>query len=64
MLSYKVQYVPVGKHSVTVTYRCNQPLDPGKWIDVDGVYLIVERIVPPKPGDPHDGIALCKPALG
>jgi hypothetical protein len=64
VLSYKVQYAPVRQRAVTATYACNQPLEPGNWIDVGGVYLIVERIVPRKPGDQHDGIALCKSALG
>lgn len=49
---------------MTVTYTCDQPLQVGQWIEAGGVYLVVERIVRGKPGDPHAGIALCKLALG
>ena len=36
----------------------------GQWITVDGSHLVVERVVPAKRGDPYDGIALCRLALG
>ena len=49
---------------VTATYECEQPLQVGHWIEVAGVYLVVERIVPAKRGDRYAGIALCKLALG
>ena len=61
MLTYKIQYVPPGKRVVTTTeYQCEQPLEPGKWLEVGGIYLTVERVVAGKPGDPYAGIALCK----
>ena len=61
---YRVEYVQVGKRAVTTEYRCEQPLEPGQWIEIGGIYLTVERVVPGKPGDPYAGIALCKLAVG
>jgi len=34
------------------------------WIEIGGIYLTVERVVPGKPDDPYAGIALCKLAVG
>jgi hypothetical protein len=36
----------------------------GRWIEVGGIYLTVERLIRGKPGDRYDGIALCKIAVG
>jgi hypothetical protein len=57
---YRVQYVSAGR-SNTTTVRSELPLEAGQWITVDGVFLVVERIVMAKRGD---GLALCKPAVG
>jgi hypothetical protein len=61
---YRVQYVRPGRSSQTTTYRSEIPLEDGQWITVDGVHLVVERVVPAKRGDPYDGLALCKLAPG
>jgi hypothetical protein len=45
---YRVQYVRPGRSSQTTTYRCEVPLEDGEWITVDGVHLVVERVVPAK----------------
>jgi len=60
---YRLQYVAAGR-STTTTLQSEMPLEAGQWVTVDGVYLVVERIVMAKRGDPFDGLALCKPAVG
>ena len=63
--TYRVEYSPPGQRTVRKTYQAATPLTPGCWIVVDGgVYLVVERIVRGKPGDPYAGVALCKIAAG
>ena len=64
MLTYRVEYVPPGQRSVVASYSCPEPLQPGQWIEVAGVYLIVERVLRARRGDPNDGVVLCKLALG
>ena len=64
MLTYRVQYAPAGKATVTTTYKCNQPLEAGQWLDIDGIYVVVERVVRGKPGDAYAGVVLCKVAIG
>jgi hypothetical protein len=64
MLTYRVEYTPPGQRSVTASYTCEEPLQPGQWIEVAGSYLVVERVLPGRRGDAHAGVALCKPALG
>jgi hypothetical protein len=65
LLTYQIEYVPPGQRSVTATYACERWLQAGQWIEVNGLYLFVERIVYGKPGHYHHaGIALCKPAVG
>jgi hypothetical protein len=61
---YRVEYVAPGRTSVTTTFRTEMQLEAGQWVTVDGVYLVVERIVSGKRGDPYDGLALCKLAFG
>jgi hypothetical protein len=61
---YRVEYAPPGKRAIVRTYESEVPLARGQWIDVGGIFLIVERVVPAKHGDAYDGIALCKPAMG
>ena len=57
--------VRAGRTGVAVdTYRCEIPLEDGQWITVDGANLVVERVVPAKRGEPYDGLALCRLALG
>ena len=64
MLIYKVEYRGQSAGLSSGTYRCEDRLQPDQWVDLKGVYLVVERIVPAKPGDPYDGILICKPAIG
>jgi hypothetical protein len=64
LLTYRVEYVSSGRRAITATYTCEQPLEVGQWIEVGGAYLVVERIVRGKRGDPYAGIALCKRAQG
>ena len=45
-------------------YHTTAPIERGHWISIEGVFLVVERIVPAKPRDPWNGIALCKPGMG
>ena len=61
---YRVEYVLPGRSSHTTTSQSETQFEVGQWLIVDGVYLVVERIVSGKRGDPYDGLALCKPALG
>lgn len=61
--AYRVQYVVSGR-SNTTTVQSEMPLEAGQWITVDGVFLVVERSVMAKRGDPYDGLALCKMAAG
>lgn len=61
---YSVQYVLPGRASHTTSFRSETPLETGQWLTVDGVYLVVERIVTSKRGDPYDAVALCKLAVG
>jgi len=63
-LTYRVEYVSPGQRSVTTPYSCEEPLQPGQWIEVGGVYLVVERVIPGRRGDAFAGIALCRIALG
>jgi hypothetical protein len=63
-VQYRVEYAPTGQRSVTTTYVCEQPLQVGQWIEADGVYLVVERLVRGKPGDPYAGVVLCRLAVG
>ena len=60
---YRVQFVAAGRSNKT-TPQTDMPLEHGQWLIVDGIHLVVERIVLAKRGDPFDGLALCKPALG
>ena len=64
MLTYKVQYVPPGQPAVTTAYESERPFEAGQWIAVGATYLVVERVVRGKPGDPYAGIALCKIVVG
>ena len=64
MLTYRVEYVPPGQRPVTASYACEDPLRPGQWIEVAGVYLVVERLLRAQRGDGNAGVALCKLALG
>ena len=64
MLTYRVEYVPPGRRPVAASYVCEEPLQPGQWIEVGGVYLIVDRVLRAKRGDATNGVALCKVALG
>lgn len=61
---YRVEYVLPGKRSHTAQYQSETPLEPGQWLTVEGAFLVVERIIPGKRGDPYDGLALCKFAPG
>ena len=61
---YRVEYAVPNRASHTSTFESETQLEAGQWITVDGVYLVVERIVSGKRGDPYDGLALCKPAVG
>ena len=61
---YRVEYLPPGKRSQTTQPQSETPLEPGQWLTVEGAFLVVERILPGKRGDPYDGIALCKLAVG
>jgi hypothetical protein len=61
---YRIQYVPPGQRSIVTTHRTTIPLELGMWLAVDGLYLIVERLVHSKRGDPYAGVALCKLATG
>ena len=61
---FRVQYALPGRPSHTTTFRSEKPLVVGEWLTVDGAYLVVERVIPGKRGDPFDGLALCKLALG
>jgi len=60
---YRVEYVLPGRVSRT-TYRSETQLETGQWLSVDGVALVVERILAGRRGDPYDGVALCKIAHG
>ena len=60
---YRVEYVLPGRVSRT-TFRSETQLENGQWLSVDGVALVVERIIAGKRGDPYDGVALCKIAQG
>jgi hypothetical protein len=64
MLTYRVEYRAPGRGTVTAAYESAQPLQPGQWIAVGAVYLVVERVVAGKRGDAYAGIALCKLAQG
>ena len=61
---YRVEYTAPGQRPVAKTYTSEDRLETGHWIAVEGTYLVVERVKPGKHGDPYDGIALCKPAMG
>ncbi len=64
LLSYQIEYAPPGQQPVIATYACEW-LRAGQRIEVNGLYLFVERIVYGKPGNYHHaGIALCKLAMG
>jgi hypothetical protein len=62
--TYRIEYAPPGQRSIVRTHRTMVPLERGKWVIVDGTYLVVERLIPGKRGDPYTGIALCKLATG
>ena len=61
---YRVEYAPPGQRSVVKTFKSETRLERGQWIAVEGAFLVVERVVPGKRGDPYDGIALCKLGMG
>jgi len=62
--TYRVQWSPPGKPTRNTRYVSRYPVEQGQWISVEGVFLAVERVIPPKRGDGHDGLVLCKPAVG
>jgi hypothetical protein len=62
--TYRIEYVPPGRRSIVKTHQSAVPLEQGMWLAVDGLYLIVERLVHGKRGDPYAGVALCKLAAG
>jgi hypothetical protein len=47
-----------------VTYESDMPLEEGSWLAIDGVYLVVERLIAGKRGDPYVAVALCKLTVG
>jgi hypothetical protein len=55
---YRAEYVPPGKPSQATQFRSETPLEPGQWLTVEGAFLVVERIVSGKRGDPYAGIAI------
>jgi hypothetical protein len=59
---YRVEYVAPGRVSNRTTFDSVMPLEAAQWITVDGVFLVVERIV--RANNPDDGLALCKVASG
>ncbi len=61
---YRVQFVLPGEPSRTLRFESETSLEAGQWVTVDGIFLIVERVVAGKRGDPYDGLVLCKPAFG
>jgi hypothetical protein len=64
VVEYTVDYVGPGRRSVVTALWRREPLEPGQWISVDGVHLIVERVKPAKSGDPNTGTAFCRLAAG
>ena len=55
-----MEYVLPGRPSRATTFQGETPLEPGQWLTVEGAYLVVDRVIPGKRGDPYDGLALCK----
>ena len=56
--TYRIEYAPPGQRSIVRTHRTMVPLERGKWVIVDGTYLVVERLIPGRichagPGDEH-----------
>lgn len=62
--TYRIQYAPPGQRAIVKIHRTKVPLERGKWVVIDGTYLVVERLVPGKRGDAYTGVALCKLAMG
>jgi hypothetical protein len=57
-----VDYVASEGKPVTVEYALEQPPQPGQWITVDGVHLIVERARKETAFGVYDGVAFCRVA--
>ena len=61
---YRVEYTLPGQLHQSQMLERDTPLEAGQWLTLGSMFLVVERVIPGRRGDPYDALLICKPAVG